>query len=123
MTLALSLILGVLELLTPYINYIFVVWSLVCRNVLFVLSTGDLEEKQHQIKDLQLEVERLTGEHAKSAEQFSSEVSRIIKESEEVRQDLQAQFDATLKEKSREYEKLEEQFVSLKDINAREVCM
>ena len=86
-----------------------------------MLSAEDLEEKEQQLQALQLEVERLTSEHANSAEKFSSEIDRIAAEGEETRRGLQAHFDATLMEKSTEYEKLEEQLASLKEDYARQV--
>lgn len=72
---------------------------------------------------MQLEVERLTTEHANSTENFSSEINRVVAEGEETRRDLQAQFDGTLMEKTKESDKLEEQLTSLKEDNAREVCV
>ena len=89
----------------------------------FELSEGDIEEKQQQIQDLQAEVERLTTEHAKTAEQLSYEVNRVAKYTEEMRQTLQNQFDATLATKKNEYEKLEEHLASLRETFAREVCI
>ena len=90
-------------------------------NTSFVLSVEDLEEKGQQLQELQLKVERITAEHANTAEQFSSEINRIVAEGEETRQGLQAHFDATLMEKATEYEKLEEQLASLKEDYARQV--
>jgi len=81
-----------------------------------------LEEKGQQLQELQLKVERLTAEHANSAEKFSSEIDRIVAEGEETRRDLQAHFDAALMEKATEYEKLEEQLASVKEDYARQVC-
>ena len=92
-------------------------------NTTFVLSAEDLEEKGQQLQEIQLEVERLTAEHANSAEKFTSEINRIVAEGEEQRRDLQAQFDATLMEKAKENEKLEEQLASLKENYARQVCV
>ena len=89
----------------------------------FELSAGDIEEKQQQIQDLQAEVERLTTEHAKTAEQLSHEVSQVAKYTEEMRQSLQNQFDATLTTKTNEYEKLEEHLAALRETFAREVCI
>lgn len=86
-----------------------------------MLSAEDLEEKGQQLQELQLEVERLTTEHANSAEKLSSEIDRITAEGEETRRNLQAHFDATLMEKATEYEKLEEQLASLKEDYARQV--
>ena len=88
-----------------------------------MLSVEDLEEKGQQLQELQLKVERITAEHANAAEQFSSEINRIVAEGEETRQGLQAHFDATLTEKATEYEKLEEQLASLKEDYARQVCV
>lgn len=82
-----------------------------------------MEEKGQQLQELQLEVERLTSEHANAAEKFSSEIDRVVAEGEEKRRDLQAHFDATLMEKAKEYEKLEEQLASLKEDYARQVCV
>ena len=89
----------------------------------FELSAGDIEEKQQQIQDLQVEVERLTTEHSKTAEQLSHEVSEVAKYTEEMRQTLQNQFDATLATKTNEYEKLEEHLATLRETFAREVCI
>jgi len=89
----------------------------------FELSAGDIEEKQQQIQDLQAEVERLTTEHAKTAEQLNHEVNQVTKYTEEIRQTLQNQFDATLATKTNEYEKLEEHLASLRETFAREVCI
>ena len=89
----------------------------------FELSAGDIEEKQQQIQDLQAEVERLTTEHAKTAEQLSHEKNQVSKYTEEMRQTLQNQFDATLATKKNEYEKLEEHLASLRETFAREVCI
>ena len=89
----------------------------------FELSAGDIEEKQQQIQDLQAEVERLTTEHAKTAEQLSHEVNQVSKYTEEMRQTLQNQFDATLATKKNEYEKLEGHLASLRETFAREVCI
>ena len=89
----------------------------------FELSAGDIEEKQQQIQDLQVEVERLTTEHSKTAEQLSHEVSEVAKYTEEMRQTLQNQFDATLATKTNEYEKLEEHLASLRETFAKEVCI
>lgn len=100
------------------------VWTLFnFGNTTFVLSAEDLEEKGQQLQELQLEVERLTAEHANAAEKFSSEIDRVVAEGEEKRRDLQAHFDATLMEKAKEYEKLEEQLASLKEDYARQVCV
>ena len=88
----------------------------------FELSAGDIEEKQQQIQDLQAEVERLTTEHAKTAEQLSHEVNQASKYTEEMKQSLQNQFDATLATKTTEYEKLEQHLASLRETFAREVC-
>lgn len=98
-------------------------WSTFSNVTLFVLSVGHLEEKEQQLQALQAEVERLTTEHANSAEKFSSELNRVVAEGEEKRRDLQAHFDATFLEKSEEYKKLEEQLASLKDDYTREVCV
>lgn len=88
-----------------------------------MLSSGNLEEKEQQLQEVQLEFERLTTEHANSAERFNSEINRVVTEGEEKRRDLQAQFDATLMEKSEENEKLQEQLASSKEDYAREVCV
>lgn len=89
----------------------------------FELSAGDIEEKQQQIEDLQAEVERLTTEHAKTAEKLSHEVNQVSKYNEEMRQTLQNQFDATLATKTDECEKLEEHLASLRETFGREVCI
>ena len=83
--------------------------------------SGDLEEKQQKIEDLELEVERITKEHAKSTEQLNNEISQLVQESEEKMQDVQTQYDAALMEKNNEYEKLEEELASLMENNAKEV--
>lgn len=70
---------------------------------------------------MELEVERITTEHAKSTEHSNNEISRLVQESEEKMQDMQSQFDAVLMEKNNEYEKLEEQSASLMENNAKEV--
>jgi len=82
-----------------------------------------LEEKGQQLEELQLEVERLSAEHAKTAEKLGNEIDRIVAEGEETRRNLQAHFDATLMEKATEYEKLEEQLASLKEDHALQVCV
>ena len=87
----------------------------------FELCAGDIEEKQQQIQDLQAEVERLTTEHAKTAEQLSHKVNQVAKHTEEMRQTLQNQFDATLATKTDEYEKVKEHVASLRETFAREV--
>ena len=89
----------------------------------FELSEGDIEEKQQQIQDLRAEVERLTTEHAKTAEQLSYEVNRVAKYTEEMRQTLQNQFDTTLATKTDEYVKLKEHLASLRETFAKEVCI
>jgi len=92
-------------------------------NTAFVLFAEDLEEKQQQLQELQLEVERLTAEHANSAETFSGEIDRIVAEGEERTRELQAQFDATLMKKDSEYEKLEGHLTSLQENYAQQVCV
>lgn len=87
------------------------------------LFSEDLEEKQQQLQELQLEVERLTSEHANSAEPFSGEIDRIVAEGEERTRELQAHFDATLMKKDSEYEKLEGQLTSLQENYGQQVCV
>ena len=70
---------------------------------------------------MELEVERITTEHAKSTEQLNNEISQLVQESEEKMQDVQTQYDAALMEKNNEYEKLEEELASLMENNAKEV--
>ena len=89
----------------------------------FELSAGDIEEKQQQIQDLQAKVERLTTEHAKTAEQLNHEVNQFARCTEEMKQTLQSQFDATLATKTNEYEKLEEHLATLRETLGREVCV
>ena len=92
-------------------------------NTTFVLFAEDLEEKQQQLQELQLEVERLAAEHANSAETFSAEIDRIVTEGEERTRELQAHFDATLMKKDSEYEKLEGHLTSLQENYAQQVCV
>ena len=81
-----------------------------------------MEEKEQQLQESQLEVERLTAEHANSAETFRFEIDRIVAEGEEKMRELQAHFDSTLMEKAAECGKLEEQLASLQEDYARQVC-
>lgn len=109
------------------ISSIFAVNVSTCLNsvitLVFVLFAEDLEEKQQQLQELQLEVERLAAEHANSAETFSAEIDRIVAEGEERTLELRAHFDVTLMKKDSEYEKLEGHLTSLQENYAQQVCV
>lgn len=85
----------------------------------FVFSKGDLEEKEKEIQELQLEVDSLTRDLANATEKITSDIIQVVAEGEEIRRDLQAKLDA----KTEEFDKLQEQFSSLKEDNAKEVCV
>lgn len=96
------------------VNNLTVIYS----HILFlVFSTGELEEKEKQIQELQLQIEKLTTDLANAAEKFNRDVNQVVVREEAMRRELQNNLDA----KTEDFENLREQFTALKEDNAKEV--
>lgn len=96
------------------VNNLTVIYS----HILFlVFCTGELEEKEKQIQELQLQIEKLTTDLANAAEKFNRDVNQVVVREEAMRRDLQNNLDA----KTEDFENLREQFTALKEDNAKEV--
>ena len=71
---------------------------------------------------MEIEIERLTTEHANTTEQLIYQVNQSAKESEESKQQMQMRIDAAVMQKNSELDQLKEQFTLLEENNIKEVC-
>lgn len=96
------------------VNNLTVIYSPI---LFLVFCTGELEEKEKQIQELQLQIEKLTTDLANAAEKFNRDVNQVVVREEAMRRELQNNLDA----KTEDFENLREQFTALKEDNAKEV--
>ena len=96
------------------VNNLTVIYS----HILFlVFCTGELGEKEKQIQELKLQIEKLTTDLANAAEKFNRDVNQVVVREEAMRRELQNNLDA----KTEDFENLREQCTALKEDNAKEV--